>query len=313
MVRLPLLMLRWSSQFRNRAEQLWDTPRAGFYLFAAFSLLCAYFFGHVPPPGYAATTLGVVAALMAARTKASGVEKAGWMVMIGVLLFVEAKAIRKDRAENEAKQERDRGQQKQSFIDIGEGIRAAIKQNQDHFDATTREMNDTLKTAEATLKNTTPYALLEFQEINPYVPSFPMRAGGAVTFNISFINDGSETAQDTHYDAKLYVRRPESIDDQKEIAAEFDTWWSKSRHRENKNIRIRFPMMFTINSPAFTEDEVKSINNKTSTLYFLTRFTWKDRTGNWVGDECFMFRDPTHDLVLGDICTVHNNPRYRIH
>src|ERR1700719_1528990 len=104
MRRFELLVLRWAIRLREMSEQVWEHWRVGFVLIVAGAIVCGYWLFRLPAPGYAVAVIGVVAALMAGRTKASGSEKAGWMLVMFGLLLVETLAIRKDRRDAEDSQ-----------------------------------------------------------------------------------------------------------------------------------------------------------------------------------------------------------------
>jgi hypothetical protein len=308
MVRPGLLVLRWAVRLRELSEQVWERRQVGFALVLAGAIICSYWLFRIPAPGYAVAVMGVAAALMAARTKASGYEKAGWMLVMFGLLFVET--IRKDRLDNEWRQEQAHKEQKQNFTDIGVGLKAAIKESQQQFSATMSNIDTTLKTSERTLKNTLPYAALEFQQMTPYGPSLPIAVGQELEFNLWFTNSGTDTATRTHHEAKVYVRRPDNVEDEKQIANDFDEQWKRSTHSKANDIRPHAPAFFSFKSEPITDSEVKGVLGHTLTLYVLVRFTWSDQTGNWIGAECFSFQDATHDLIVGHQCHFHKS-RYR--
>lgn len=145
MLRADLLVLRWAVKVREMSEQVWEHKRVGFVLVLAGAVLSAYWLFRIPAPGYSVTVMGVAAALMAARTKATGYEKAGWMLLMFALLFVELRAIRKDRLGSEAKQAQAEKDLKQNFSDIGEGIKVSIAESDRNFAATMGKTNQVLE------------------------------------------------------------------------------------------------------------------------------------------------------------------------
>ena len=102
MIRFGLLLLRWKMELHGRLEAVWEGRRAGLALLACGTVVAGCLEHWVPAPGVAVAAMGVLAALMAARTKASGAEKAIWMLLISSLLVIEVLAIRKDRQVHDA-------------------------------------------------------------------------------------------------------------------------------------------------------------------------------------------------------------------
>lgn len=311
MAPLRLLVLRWAIKLREVSESLWEQAWFGFLFVVIYAIACGYWLFEIPAPGYAVAVMGVAAALMAARTKASGYEKAAWMLVMFGLLYVETRAIRKDRCDNEDKQEQVHKEQKQNFIDIGDGIRAQIKESQEHFDATMSRIDMTLKTSEATLRNTQPIASLEFKSMSVYAPSLPIAVGHQLEFNVEFTNAGNDTTRSYDRDARLYVRRLDDPEAQREIADDFNKWWDVSQHPASTSLRPNYPGFFSFKSFPLTESEVSGVLNHNLTIYALIRFTWTDRTGRWASDECFAFQDPTHDLTTGHPCISFTRHRYK--
>jgi hypothetical protein len=82
---------------KSSLEAIWEGRWCGIALTGAATIACAFLFYVVPPPGVSVAVMGVTAAIMAARTKATGAEKAAWMLIISSLLVIEVLAIQKDR------------------------------------------------------------------------------------------------------------------------------------------------------------------------------------------------------------------------
>jgi hypothetical protein len=96
--------------------------------------------------------MGVVAAVMAARTRANGVEKATWMLLIGVFLVIEVLAIRKDRQDHDIalahilnEEITARKEAKDNFSTIGAGISASVTQSQSQFQNTLSGLEENIK------------------------------------------------------------------------------------------------------------------------------------------------------------------------
>ena len=99
--------------------------------------------------------MGVVAATMAARTKATGPEKATWMLIISSLLIVEVLAIRKERQFNEVAERGRVEEQRQQFSAIGDGIKNTIEQSQKQFIETMSRADKEIGLSQANLDHLT--------------------------------------------------------------------------------------------------------------------------------------------------------------
>jgi hypothetical protein len=97
MARLGLALLRWKIEGHAWLEQVWENRWCGIALTAIGAAGCLSCVLWVPAPGVSVAIMGLAAALMAARTKATGAEKAAWMLIISTLLVTEVLAIHKDR------------------------------------------------------------------------------------------------------------------------------------------------------------------------------------------------------------------------
>src|ERR1700683_4090842 len=97
MVRLRLLELRLKMKSRAWLEAMWKGRWCGIVLTGAATITCAFLFYFVPPPGVSVAVMGVTAAIMTARIKPTGPEKAAWMLIISALLVIEVSAIKEER------------------------------------------------------------------------------------------------------------------------------------------------------------------------------------------------------------------------
>lgn len=268
-----------------------------------------------PPVGFfiaILALLGVLVPLFRDLAKIGPREKAVWTFVMFLLVSLEFRTLYLDRADHDQKEADARSAQLKGFKEIGAGIEAAIQKSQDEFDVTMTRIEATLKTSEETLQNTKPTASLEFRTLDVYAPSLPMAVGHQLGFNIAFTNAGNDIAKNAIHDARLYVRRIDDPEAQREIANDFNKWWDTSSHPAAGDVRPNSPSFFSFKSLPLLENEVSGILNHSLTLYILNRFTWTDRTGRWASDECFAFQDPTHDLVVGHPCTVFTRHRYRV-
>jgi len=161
MVRLRLAVLRWAIEAREESEALWAHPAFGTWLIFLGVATAACLLWWLPSPGIGVATMGIAAALMAARKEPSGRQKVGWTFMTFALLLVEVLAIREDRQEHDAvlngilaQEVTARSEAKTNFEGIANGIKGTIEQSQKHFDATMAGMKSVLDTTKETKKNT---------------------------------------------------------------------------------------------------------------------------------------------------------------
>ncbi len=155
MANLRLVLLRWKMESRAWLEAVWDGRWFGIALTSICVAVCIYLQWNIPGPGVSVAVMGVAAALMTARAKASGAEKAVWMLIITSLLLSEVLAIRKDRREHDdqlarilSEEVQARGESKIKFGEIGEGInnqsRLSVKQFEDTVTRQSRQFSATM-------------------------------------------------------------------------------------------------------------------------------------------------------------------------
>src|ERR1035437_2668023 len=102
----------------DTTSNLWNNPRTGWALLSVFCALAIRWLLETPSPGKAVAALAVVATVMTLRENLSGLEKTSLTLLLFVLVFIEIKAIDKDRAENQAQQKAFFQAQQKSFNDI---------------------------------------------------------------------------------------------------------------------------------------------------------------------------------------------------
>jgi hypothetical protein len=275
--------------------------------------ICWFWFW-LPAPGWAVAILAGVAAAMSVHGKMRPWQKVFWMILIGVLLVIELRAISKDRADSDAKALADRKAQDDAFKIIQDAQKADFDNTTAGLDAAISGIQSTLGLTNQTLKQTQPYASVEFMSMVPYAPSFPIAAGKSLMFNLNFTNRGNAVARKFRRRAKIYIGKLDDRRDQEKFGAGFDRLWANSIPAIGHDVMPNAPEFFSFDSDTFTSDEVIELERSSPpkiTLYLLLRFTWTDQTGNWVSDYCIAMQDPLHDLDAGHLCVVHNNHRYR--
>jgi len=129
MLRPPLAFLRW----KLKADSVWRSGWLGVFFIVAAALWITWWHYHTPAPGKAVAALAVAAAIMSLRPEATGIERSAWMLIIGAFLFVELRAIDKDRSENAREQQEAKTAEDARFAE-------SLKQNQNEFKATMGRM-----------------------------------------------------------------------------------------------------------------------------------------------------------------------------
>jgi hypothetical protein len=158
MTKLHLTLLHRKSKLRTRLEAVWKARWSGVALGSIATVVIAWLFSRIPPPGIAVTLMGVVAAVMSLRTKATGTEKAIWILIISALVVVEVTAIKKERFFSEQSEKIRAAEERQYFTTIGKEIETNIGQSQKQFEETVglgqKQFNATLTTEKNNLGRT---------------------------------------------------------------------------------------------------------------------------------------------------------------
>jgi hypothetical protein len=149
---------------RDWLDAAWKSPWMGAALLATFWTLALYWLLYTPSTGKSVAALAVVATVMTFRGELNGLEKTLLTLALFVFVFIEIKAIDKDRADNEAKQRDFFQAQKKSFSGITlqasnnftattsglmtaiNGLDSVIGQNQEHFQQTMTKVEDAINT-----------------------------------------------------------------------------------------------------------------------------------------------------------------------
>jgi len=104
--------------YGNTVVRLLDTSwQQRWNLIAKISIVClaAYWWKHLPDPGWAVAVLTFGGIAVSLQEHMSARERAVWIALAGILLVVELRAIRKDRTD-----------QNKEFQTIGEGIKNGL-------------------------------------------------------------------------------------------------------------------------------------------------------------------------------------------
>jgi len=289
------------------------------WIFSFFQLVCAlisiaWLFVYPPSSGYAISLMAFAAAMMTVHSGMNRFQKAIWLVLICILLPTEFRAIKQDRqtASIEALQERAvqeahfsdvRKGQEQDFQNITEGFKRTLVQNEHEFRATQIALEKNLWAAKTTQTQTQPHALLHVDR----VITEPKQT--SIVFHAYVVNDGSEAASKVSYLTKGYVTDSLDHGTENEIAQRFESDWTLGSHM----LKAPFPLHENTALPNDTEPittkEITDLLAGKKALYYITRLTYSDSTGNWVSDHCSV-------LIVGQglphACVMLNEQRYKI-
>jgi hypothetical protein len=306
---IELLGLRCVISLRSLADNMWRSRRFGLMLIFVAGVGYLYWSYHIPSPGKAVAALAVVAAVMTFRGELSGLEKFFWTLVLFAFLFVELRAIDKDRATYASEQKEIRGKEAEQFNAIGEEIKLAIKQGQDNFATTATGLSTTIRAVEKTIGNTEPRALIRIADVRPVTNN--MRANTPFEFNIWFVNIGNEVATNVIEDGRAYVRKPDDLAVEKEISKDFNKWWVASEHKEPDTTSPSDPSTFFTFKQTFSQSELHAISQHLETIYVIVRFEYSDHRGRWSTDLCLSYQDLMHDLTVAHPCgREYSNPHY---
>jgi hypothetical protein len=255
---------------------------------------------HVPVGVYIAI-MGLVTAVATFHDEPSRVEKFGWILFATALMVAEIRNLYvADR------------EQAHTFSAISESM-GATKTGLDGAVGQLQTLNEqqrkSLEASQTAELNTRPFADIEFETAQP-ANSLPITANGHSRFTVFYKNVGNAAPANTIMDFRDYVGPIDNAKFQKSMAADFDKWWTTSQHRKINPVPPGRDAFGSFDSHTFTEGEVQALNDHTSTLYFIMRWTYTDNRGNWIGDVCLGYQDIRHDLVVGHECIVHTNHRY---
>ncbi len=132
MVKLSLL----KTKIKERLDAIWDARWSGIVLTGLATAFTAVSMRSLPVPGFSAACMGLAAAVVSLRSKATGTEKATWMLIISALLVIELLAIRKDRSETYLAQLNALREEREHFSEVGRGIESVVTQSQSQFKVT---------------------------------------------------------------------------------------------------------------------------------------------------------------------------------
>ena len=93
----------------------------------ALTACAAWWWWHLPLPGYSVALMGGAAAVMSLQGEMHRGRKAWWMFLIGVLLFVEFRAIKEDKLSYDAQRDMATKQEQMAFQKIADQMDSDIQ------------------------------------------------------------------------------------------------------------------------------------------------------------------------------------------
>jgi hypothetical protein len=93
-------LVRPKPSLGHQAEHIWKTWQASLFLGIMCGAAALWAIWRIPSPGVSIAILGGVAAIMSLRPEARLAEKAGWLVIVTVLLVAEVESIKRNETQN---------------------------------------------------------------------------------------------------------------------------------------------------------------------------------------------------------------------
>jgi hypothetical protein len=273
---------------------------------------------HLPVPGWAVAILAVVAAAMSIHGDMRDWQKAVWMLLIGLLLIVELRSISKERTDSDARALAARQEQDLAFKRVRDAQDADFNATAGGLETAIAGIQSTLGAANATLTQTSPHADLQYKNI-AYVQAdgsvstspLPASVGESHHMWAFFVNAGDDTASLTGFLGKTYVANPLDREAQKELATRFNRDW---KARDQKPLATFSPGTNGISdftTDPLSGDDVAALLSQRKTIYYLLRFSYSDKHGQWFSDYCFGIQNPGQYFGVSYPCSVHNRIRYK--
>ena len=289
----------------------------------------AYWIWRVPSPGIAIGALGAAGVLVAIKgEKLHEGHKVVWAVITLFFLIAEIRAIHKDRSEYAAEQTKIRKVEAKEFQTIADNIELSNKQASANFSTEMQGVKSTLETAQQTLANTAPNAIIEFDTAAPIQLVLPFKAQQEIDFNVAYTNIGNDTPEKVLIGATLSVGELDNRKDDARIAKFFDQWWRTTPAISDAQPFNKYDRKYVVPPPPhqprfvsfamdhlLTDKEADGLNHG-ATLYATMRAIYSDRTGQWGSETCLEFQNvhTTNEQVsvLTHSCHYHNRHRYAV-
>jgi hypothetical protein len=142
-----LAALQWAGKMRSFAEGTWGNRWFGWFLIWCFGVAYLCLSSPVPSPGKAAVLIAIAAAVMTFRGELGAWERFVWMLVLFSFLFMELKAIDKDRADSAREESVRRQHENEEFNRIASGLEQSLSQSHTQFNTTISKLDENLKMA----------------------------------------------------------------------------------------------------------------------------------------------------------------------
>jgi hypothetical protein len=312
-------------------ESLQFPSGAFMVLQAVIALACLWFWLYTPAPGWAVAIIAFAAASMSIQNDMKGWQKAIWMLLIGILLIVELRAITKDRTDSNARLIQARADQDAAFHGIREtensnfratakGLETAIStgkdeiaQSQRQFTATADKLDQNLRILTETLNQTRPSAYVEFSRFNFLQSEQETWSGRDFKFQALFVNNGSDSANDLWKFGRFYLADPDEAGTKAAVSSFQADWIANKR---GPSFLARGETRIEEESQkGFGASEIKQVLAHHKVILFFFRAEHSDKTGRWGSLSCREFFDPLlsdeiHCPSVG--ITMLNEPHFKI-
>jgi hypothetical protein len=263
----------------------------------------------LPLPGYAVAVIAVLAAVMSIHPDMKWWMKLTWMLLIGLFLRTELRAISKDRKDSERQALAERKEQSDTFHDM----RTA---ENDGFKATAQGLTDalsgirgTLKASNATLLATQPHAGMRFDRFEfVQAPSTNFQANTPYAINVYTINSGTAEAVNTKVLEKAYIAIADDKDAQDDLVRKFEKDWQTEAKGGGPPVAPNTSQFATVYATMSKND----LDSPRATFYILGRVEYSDLTGRWRTDYCRLKQRNADGIstTVDHWCKVFEHYRY---
>ena len=168
---------------------------------------CVYWYWHPPAPNKAVLILTGVTVVMALLDMSKG-HKAVYLLLVICLMFIENRAINKDRSDAVAAEDGRRIDENKQFQNIANGIQAAITESDRHFAVTMGNMEGMITEEDKNLLQTMGGRGYPF-----FLPTFPITASETFPVKVFYWNSKNIPLIDVNVDIMLRPSNGEKWED----------------------------------------------------------------------------------------------------
>jgi len=161
---------------------------------------CVYWYWHPPVPNKAVLILTGVTVVMALLEMRSP-QKAVYLILVLSLMFIENRAINKDRADATRAEDDRRKEERDKFQTIADGIEKAIRQSATQFDASMRRSDAIVAGVGSSIKTQTggdSFAYVTFTPESANIHFAGLPASSGPQFLVAVTSHGKYPLRETH-------------------------------------------------------------------------------------------------------------------